>query len=251
MKSFIRSTGTLLTGLILTPVSAQNNFDDPTGLNTLINTNNVTFEEQVGNINVAGFNGLGERLAFTFEAEDGYSGTNLFNSIILTESGGSPMNLRVNFGSNGNFRQRDSDNATGGDTGLVYAANTSTATIKFVNPFNTSNAQPVTGFAFTANRLEIDMDVSLYSDLDGTQQIGSTFTVQNNNQGSNHSFFGYFDGNASIASVKFEPTSGSQLNQFWVDDLNITTIPEPSSLILMFMGLGCLVGMQRLRKRNV
>ncbi len=250
MKSFIRSTGTLLTGLILTQVSAQNTFDDPTGLNTLINTNNVTFMQDVGNINVAGFNALGERVAFTFEAEDGYSGTSLFNSIILLENNDSPMNLRVNFGSNGSFRQRDNANATGGVTGLAYASNTTSATIDFVNPFSTSNAQPVTGVAFTANRIiSGNMTVSLFSDLARTQQIGSTFTINDNNAsgGSNHSFFGFYDGNASIASVVLDT---SDLGQFWIDDLNITTIPEPSSLILMFMGLGCLVGMQRLRKRH-
>jgi len=248
MKTTTHVLVTLLLGLTLTQVSAQNNFDDPTGLNTAINTNNVTFEEEVGNIGVADFNALGERLAFTFEEDDGYSGNDLFNSIILTENGGSPMNLRVNFASNGNFRQRDNDNATGGSTGLVYAPNTGNATIDFVNPINTSVAQPVTGFAFTANRLQVDMDVKLYSDLARTQQIGSTFTIQNNNIGSNHSFFGYFDGNASIASVEFVPTTGSELNQFWIDDVNISTIPEPSTLIMLLLSAGVFLPLYLRRK---
>jgi hypothetical protein len=250
MKSFIRSTGTLLTGLILTSVSAQIITNNPTGLNTLINTNNVTFMQEVGNINVAGFNALGERLAFTFEEDDGYSGTTRYDRIELLESAGSPMNLRINFGSDAGFRFRNDDFATGGDTALVYQGNANTVTFDFIDPLNPSNAQPVTGVAFTANRIiSGNMTVSLFSDLARTQQIGSTFTINDNNAsgGSNHSFFGYFDGNASIASVVID---SSLIGTFWIDDLNITTIPEPSSLILMFMGLGCLVGMQRLRKRH-
>lgn len=235
MKTTTHILATLLLGLTLTQVSAQNNFNDPTGLDTAINTNNVNFEEEVGNFNVADFNALGERLAFTFEEVHGYTGTQRFDRIELLETNDSPMDLRINFGSNGNFRFRNDDHATGGVTGLVYASNTTSATFDFIDPLsNPLSAQPVTGVAFTANRLQGDMTVSLFSDLDRTQQIGSTFTILDNNIGgkSNHSFFGYYDGNASIASVVLNT---SDVGQFWIDDFNITTIPEPSTLIMLLL----------------
>lgn len=247
MKTTTHILATLFLGLLLTRVSAQIITNDPTGLGTAINTNGVTFEEEVGNINVADFNALGERLAFTFESGDGYSGTTRYDRIELLESEGSPMDLRIDFGSDGTFRQRDDNNATGGVTGLVYASGTNTATFDFIDPVNAPNAQPVTGVAFTANRIIGNMSVSLFSDLARTQQIGSTFTILDNNadSGSNHSFFGYYDGNASIASVSID-TSGA--GQFWIDDLNVTTIPEPSTLLMLLMSAGVFLPLYVRRK---
>lgn len=238
----------LFTGL-LTQASGQTITNDPTGLNTAINTNAVTFEEEVGNTGVAGFNALGDRLAFTFEDGDGYSGTSRYDRIELLESNSSPMNLRINFGSDGTFRFRNDDYATGGVSGVVYESGTDSATIDFIEPLS-GNAQPVTGVAFTANRVIGNLSVSLFSDLARTQQIGSSITISDNNAngGSNHSFFGYHDGNASIASVSIDTSSAGQ---FWIDDLNISTssIPEPASLGLILV-LGATLPMVLLRKRN-
>lgn len=232
----------------LTQVSAQTIVNNPTGLGTAINTNAVTFEEEVGNIGVAGFNALGDRLAFTFETDDGYVGTTRFDRIELLEIDDSPMDLRINFGSIGSFRQMNNDHATGGVTGLVYGGPTTSATIDFVNPIS-GLAQPVTGVAFTANRLQGELVVSLFSDLARTQQIGSSITIKDNNAngGSNHSFFGYHDGNVLISSVSIDSTN---VGQFWIDDLNISTaIPEPASLALV-MALGATLPLVLSRKRK-
>lgn len=239
----------LFTGL-LTQASGQIITNDPTGLNTAINTNAVTFEEEVGNIGVAGFNALGDRLAFTFESGDGYSGTTRYDRIELLESNSSPMNLRINFGSDAGFRIRNDGNATGGVTAVAYQDTANSATFDFINPLS-GNAQPVTGVAFTANRIQgTSISVSLYSDLARTQQIGSSFIILDNNAnaGTNHSFFGYYDGNAPVASVLIDSFA---VGTFWIDDLNISTssIPEPASLGLI-LALGATLPMVLLRRRN-
>lgn len=248
MKTVVTIGTALIAGLLLPQVSAQNIFNDPAGLDTLINTNNRTFQEQVGNITATQFNALDERLAFTFEEDDGYSGTQRFDRIELLESNNSPINLRINFGSDTGFRIRNDDFATGGNTALVYQSTANTVTMDFINPLSPANPQPVTGVGFTANRLQGSIQVSLYSDLARTQLIGSSFTLNDNNanSGSNYSFFGFFDGGASIASIVLD-TSG--VGQFWIDDLNITTVPEPSSLILLLLGAFTILPWFRARRR--
>ncbi|MDF3127644.1 PEP-CTERM sorting domain-containing protein [Kiritimatiellaeota bacterium B1221] len=252
MKSHTYKLGTLLLGLALTQVSAQNNIDDPTGLTTPINGLGTTMEEEIGNISLADFNTLDERVAFTFEDGDGYIAGNRLDGIILLETEGSPLDLRVNFNSDGNYRQTGSSSySTGGTNSLIYAGSTTDeVNIDFVNPYSTLNAEPVTGFAFTANRLVGSLTVSLYSDLAQTAQIGSDFTIlANNGSGlSDHSFFGYFDSTASIASVKFDTSLVT--SDFYFDDLNITTIPEPSTIIMILMGAGVLLPLYISRRKN-
>lgn len=240
MKICTHILGTLLMGLTASQVSAAILINDPTGLTTAINSNTETIDEEVGNIDLASFNLLGERVALTFEvgdgfAQDGSSGTGNLDRVELLEIEGSPLDLRVNFGSNTGFRVLSGFRPTGGATTLVYQGTTSTATIDFIDPLSPSNAQPVTGVAFTANRLEGAMIVSLYSDLARTSQIGSDFTILANTGGggSEHSFFGYYDGGASIASVSI---NSSSVGQFAIDDLNISTIPEPSTLVMLLVG---------------
>lgn len=92
------------------------------------------------------------------------------------------------------------------------------------------------------------MNVSLYSDLARTTQIGTTFTILDNTDGgkTKHSFFGYFDGSASIASIVIDGTATNQ--QFSIDDFNITTIPEPSTLILLLLSAGVFLPLYLRRK---
>lgn len=141
MKTTTHILATLLLGLTLTQVSAQPvQINDPSGLNTLINTNNLTFEEEVGNIDVADFNALGEGLAFTFESSDGYTGSGNLASIQLLETNSSPINLRIVFGGTSGYRVLSTFEPTGGSNALAVGPISGvggTVILDFIDPLNT------------------------------------------------------------------------------------------------------------------
>ncbi|WFB36101.1 hypothetical protein P3T73_18265 [Kiritimatiellota bacterium B12222] len=246
-----RILGTLVLGLGLTRVFAQPTFiNDPSGLTTAINTNGVTFEEEIGNITFSDFNALEERTAFTFDSDDGYVGTGRFDRIELLETEGSPLNLRLDLSGTSGYRVLSTFQATGGSDSLAVGSSGGSVIMNFIDPYATSSAQPVTGIAFSANRIVGgDVTVSLYSDLARTTLIGSSFTLSDNTtDGTGYGFFGFYDGTASIASIVIDGTAAT--SQFGLDDLNITTIPEPSSFLLLIGGALVVVTATRLRFRK-
>ncbi|MCF7839093.1 MAG: hypothetical protein K9N49_10745 [Candidatus Marinimicrobia bacterium] len=230
----------VLTGVVLVAGAAQANIiTNPGGLSTAINANSLTMEEEVGNLSLAAFNALSQRYAITFETADGYPAPDAGNPASRVDrvelTGG--YGQRIDFASTG-YRLTSGFRPTGGSVDLVLqAGHTLTVTI--------TNA--VQGVGFTLNRVTgAAITVQLFSDLGATSQIGSDYSVAVNTGAglSERSFFGYYDGSASIQALKIIGTGAQQHS---IDDLNVAVIPEPTSLAVWLLGAALLLRVIRRR----
>jgi len=234
----------LFSGILLATGWANANIiTNPSGLNNNINANALTMEQEVGNISLAAFNVLPLKYTFTFEATDGYPAPDLpspqsrVDRVELTEPV-SGLDLRADFSSGTGFRLTSGFRPTGGTNDLVLQQN-STLTVLFTNG--------VQGVAFTANRILVtNLTVQLYSDRNLTTQIGSDFILDvNTGSGlSERSFFGYYDGSATIEGMR---VIGTGAQQYSVDDFSVAVIPEPGVLTQLVLAVVLLTGANRWR----
>jgi hypothetical protein len=210
--------------------------NDPTGLESLVNSAGRSISQQVGNFTIAQFNAHPNRLVITADEQNGYAIDPLMDSdldpdqlhnVNLTQ-GISGVDLTVTFdiprisnedqNSIGFGRTVTEWWASGQDVStsaawcMVYATQGSSKII-----FN----KDVYGTGFTLNRTQADCTVELFDA--NNIRIGQVYTVAANSPSSvGHSFFGYYNHKkAQVRSVKF--SLGGVTNQFAIDDITVVT----------------------------
>lgn len=201
------------------------------------------FFQTAGNYSASSFNTDSNRLLIDFDDQQYTDGVGNLGSTIFFNDPEANYNFRANFslildeGSGfGRSVNTEAQFVSSTPNAIVWG-NKATAVITFPE-FITGSlvSEPIYGVGFTLSRLQIPVDVRLYSDVDGNSQIGSTITLSANNGGSGYSFFGY-SGNTVIRRVEVDPNGLA--NSFGIDDLVVTTtqVPEPAEQSMMLGGL--------------
>ncbi|WOO41917.1 hypothetical protein [Rubellicoccus peritrichatus] len=231
------------------------NVDDPTPSVLGDDVTIQTFTQELGNYSATDFNNDANTMLTNFDASastggSGFVPSEVINGVLYT-AGTSGVNFRVNFdlltAGFGRLVSDDVNFVSSSPNSLVWGGVTGTgAAISFPEfVFGSVVSEEIYGVGFTVTRLQSTADVRVYSDIAGTNQIGSTVTLSANNPGDNYSFFGYA-GDTVIRRVEVEVASGIQ---FGIDDFIVTTtqIPEPAEQA-MFLG-GVIAGLVLLSRR--
>lgn len=219
--------------------------DNPTGFAG--NITSQTFSQELGNYSASDFNANADTILINFDDAKFTTGDNATSVLFTSAEVG--FDFRTNFGLvSGGFGRAISEDGqfvSSSPKSLIWG-NGNGATITFTE--SVSN-ELVYGVGFTVTRLQIPVDIKLYSDEAGTVQIGSTITMSANSGDSGYSFFG-FAGDTVIRRVDVD-TNGLT-NGFGIDDVIVTTaaIPEPSQQSMLLGGIvfGLIMLVRRFRK---
>ncbi|WP_309397840.1 hypothetical protein [Cerasicoccus maritimus] len=252
----MKALPTIATLFTTASLALAQNIDDPSP--DVISGDVVlqSFVEENGNYTAAQFNSDSNTILTNFDSPDtvlGGSGTGFTsgNTLagVLYNSANSGVNFRMNFQKNGGFGAILTNGSTfvsSPSLGLTFGNGSGMSIILPEFVFGSVESEEIYGIGFTLARLQTDATITLYSDTDGTNQIGSSVTFSENISGSGYSFFGYA-GDTVIRRIDVDVDT----NQFSIDDVIVTTsaIPEPSAYAGM-VGVLALLSTVYYRRRN-
>lgn len=108
----------------------------------------------------------------------------------------------------------------------------------------------VFGFFYSASQATLN-GVQLWSGLNGTGQLIASFNLLANAQtGCSGSPYCRFDPvTTSFSGIAYSATFGNAANIAAIDNINVSPIPEPETVLLMSLGLAGLAAAARRRRR--
>lgn len=203
---------------------------NPSGTAGNINSLNKTMFESVGNVSLANFNNLSAyvgksvlRRLYTAEGSHGFP-TNGDTVTLINDTGPFSIAFSREQATYGPIPSNLSN--TGGTQSFVYAPPSSGNTFmraSFVFSGTPASGASLNGIAFTANRIQgATLTVQLFANADFTEQVGSDYILVDNTAPTDkNSFFGFYDEDATIRSMRLTFTQTGTTAGWSIDDLNL------------------------------